>query len=146
MILSAFLARIREMSSDRGVVSAVSNFADTFGSAHGYCEGRVKKKQHGSIGTNVGLLAGTDATKRAFTINAAVAMSARMLVAAKRPTYLLKVLVCDQSKAELRATPDDTSGATLPESLKAFLSPWTTPEFVSTWKAPNRKGRAMRGR
>ena len=37
MILSAFLARIREMSSNRGVVSAVSSFADVFGSAQGYC-------------------------------------------------------------------------------------------------------------
>jgi len=41
MILSAFLARIREMSSNRGVVSAVSNLADAFGSAQGYCD--VKK-------------------------------------------------------------------------------------------------------
>ena len=83
MILSAFLARIREMSSDRGVVSAVSTFADILGSAHGYCEGHVKKNEHGPIGTNVGLLAGTDATKGTFAINAAVAMSARMFAAAK---------------------------------------------------------------
>ena len=40
MILSAFLARIREMSSNRGVVSAVSTFVDAFCSAQGYC---VKK-------------------------------------------------------------------------------------------------------
>ena len=38
MILSAFLARIREKSSNRGVVSAVSNLAVPFGSAQGYCE------------------------------------------------------------------------------------------------------------
>lgn len=38
MILSAFLARIREISSNRGVVSAVSSFAVVFGSAQGYCQ------------------------------------------------------------------------------------------------------------
>lgn len=36
MILSAFLARIREISSNRGVVSAVSTLADVLCSAHGY--------------------------------------------------------------------------------------------------------------
>lgn len=69
MILSAFLARIREMSSNRGVVSAVSNLA-AFGSAQGYCEGRVKKTDadhplaSGSIGINRDSLANTDATKQ----------------------------------------------------------------------------------
>ena len=38
MILSAFLARIREISSNRGVVSAVSTLADALGSAQGYCQ------------------------------------------------------------------------------------------------------------
>jgi len=60
MILSAFLARIREMSSNRGVVSAVSSFAVVFGSAQGYCEG-VKRMndtiqiRDGSIGVGLAL-------------------------------------------------------------------------------------------
>ena len=44
MILSAFLARILEISSNRGVVSAVSSFADVFGSAQGYYELVRRKK------------------------------------------------------------------------------------------------------
>jgi hypothetical protein len=52
MILRAFLARIREMSSNRGVVSAVSTLADALGSAQGNCEGVKKGQQsvNGSIG------------------------------------------------------------------------------------------------
>lgn len=42
MILSAFLARIREMSSSRGVVSAVSSLADALVSAQGNCEGTTE--------------------------------------------------------------------------------------------------------
>lgn len=67
MILSAFLARIREMSSNRGVVSAVSNLAVAFGSAQGYCKG-VKNiaQMSGQIDRDrlTHSLAGTDATGR----------------------------------------------------------------------------------
>lgn len=87
MILSAFLARIREMSSNRGVVSAVSSLAVAFGSAHGYCKG---VKNIAQISERIDrdrsshLLAGTDAKKKPCAIRTAVAMSARYLLSRKQ--------------------------------------------------------------
>ena len=52
-------------------------------------------------------------------------MRVLVLSITKSVTYLLKILVRDEGKSELGATPDDTSRATFPQSLKAFFPVWT---------------------
>jgi hypothetical protein len=64
-------------------------------------------------------------------------------------THPLKIFVCNKGKAELGATPEDTSRTTFPESLEALLSPWITRGNMSImWVhggSANCKSRIRRG-
>jgi hypothetical protein len=53
-------------------------------------------------------------------------MSVPVPLIANPLTHLLEVLVRNEGKSELGATPEDTSGTTFPESPEPFFSIWTT--------------------
>lgn len=65
--------------------------------------------------------------KKTCAIETAVAMSnlIHFVHKALDVTHPLKILVCNEGKSELGATPDDTSRTTFPKSLEALLSPWS---------------------
>lgn len=95
--------------------------------------GRIKKKHGNHLSAN-GSITPIETyrevlmqRKKTCAIETAVAMSnlIHFVHKALDVTHPLKILVCNEGKSELGATPDDTSRTTFPKSLEALLSPWS---------------------